>query len=100
MELIEPDRETRSPRQRRSDTRPGQSHVGGAAKGTSVRNWDRNLEITEEPFAQQNLPLAGFSVIEAENLQEVIELVSNTPCARARGVIEIRPFWDFGNDDA
>lgn len=69
-------------------------------KVTSVRNWDRNLEITEEPFAQQNLPLAGFSVIEAENLQEVIELVSNTPCARARGVIEIRPFWDFGNDDA
>jgi hypothetical protein len=69
-------------------------------KVTSVRNWYRNLEITEEPFTQQNLPLAGFSVIEAESLKEVIELVSNTPCARARGVIEIRPFWDFGNDGA
>ena len=31
------------------------------------------------------------------------ELVANTPCVRAKGAIEIRPFWDFsekseGND--
>ncbi len=69
-------------------------------KVTSVRNWDRNLEVTHEPFARHELPLAGFSVIEAESLKEVIELVSNTPCARARGVIEIRPFWDLGGDGA
>jgi hypothetical protein len=67
---------------------------------TSVRNWDRNLDVTDEPYAQHQLPLAGFSVIEADNLNEVIELVSNTPCARARGVIEIRPFWELGGDDA
>ena len=69
-------------------------------KVTSVRNWDRNLEVTDGPFAQGELPLAGFSVIEAESLKEVIELVSNTPCARAGGVIEIRPFWDLGDDGA
>jgi hypothetical protein len=65
---------------------------------TSVRNWDKNLQVNNEPFARNELPLAGFSVIEAENVEEVIELVSNTPCARARGVIEIRPFWNL--DDA
>lgn len=66
---------------------------------TSVRNWDHNLEITEEPFIQHPLPLAGFSVIEANSLEEVIELVSNTPCAVAKGVIEIRPFWELeGNN--
>jgi len=69
-------------------------------KVTSVRNCDKNLEITNEPYAQHKLPLAGFSVIEAENVKEVIELVSNTPCARARGVIEIWPFWDLTGDDA
>lgn len=69
-------------------------------KVTSVRNWDRNLEVTDLPYAQQKLPLAGFSVIEAESLNEVIELVSNTPCARARGIIEIRPFWDLSSDGA
>ena len=69
-------------------------------KVTSVRNWDGNLEATDEPYAHHQLPLAGFSVIEAESLNEVIELVSNTPCARARGVIEIRPFWDIESDSA
>jgi len=64
---------------------------------TSVRNWDQNLQVNNEPFARNELPLAGFSVIEAENVEEVIELVSNTPCARARGVIEIRPFWNLGD---
>lgn len=65
-------------------------------KVTSVRNWNRVLEVTDGPYQQHQLPLAGFSVIEAESLNEVIELVSNTPCARARGVIDIRPFWDLG----
>lgn len=67
---------------------------------TSVRNRDKKLEITNEGYAQHDLPLAGFSVIEAESLDEVIELVSNTPCARARGVIEIRPFWELGRNGA
>jgi hypothetical protein len=67
-------------------------------KVTSVRNWDNNLEVTDEAYAQHQLPLAGFSVIEAESLDEVIALVSNTPCARARGFIEIRPFWDTSSD--
>lgn len=62
---------------------------------TSVRNWGGNLQVDNEPFARNELPLAGFSVIEAGNIDEVIELVSNTPCARARGVIEIRPFWNL-----
>ena len=67
---------------------------------TSVRNWNGNLEVDNEPFARNELPLAGFSVIEAANVDEVIKLVSNTPCARARGVIEIRPFWNLGDKGA
>jgi hypothetical protein len=70
------------------------------AQVTSVRNWDRHLEVTAVPYAQPTLPLAGFSVIEARSLKEVIELVANTLCARARGVIEIRPFWDLSSDGA
>ena len=45
-------------------------------------------------------PLAGFSIIEAEDVDEVVRLVSNTPCARAEGVIEIRPLWDTSGNDA
>lgn len=66
---------------------------------TTVRNWEGNLVVTDEPYAQHALPLAGFSVIEAGSVEEVIELVANTPCARARGVIEIRPLWEFDSAD-
>jgi len=66
---------------------------------TTVRNWDGNLEVTDEPYARHRLPLAGFSVIEAENVREVVDLVSDTPCARARGYIEIHPFWDSVSND-
>lgn len=69
-------------------------------KVTSVKNWDRNLEVAAEPCFQHDLPLAGFSVIEAESIDEVVKLVSNTPCARAKGVIEIRPLWNIGDDAA
>lgn len=69
-----------------------------AKKVTSVRNWENKLEVANEAYAKLKLPLAGFSVIEAENVKAVIDLVSNTPCARARGVIEIWPFWDFSGD--
>lgn len=69
-------------------------------EATSVRNWEGRLEVTTQPSAHPALPLAGFSVIEAGSLEEVIALVANTPCARARGVIEIRPFWNLGGESA
>ena len=61
---------------------------------TAVRNWNGRLQVQQEAGTKRELPLAGFSVIEAASLEEVIGLVSTTPCARARGVIEIRPFLD------
>ena len=67
---------------------------------TSVKNWKGNLEVAHESRLQHDLPLAGFSVIEAESIDEVVELVSNTPCARAKGVIEIRPLWNTSGDVA
>ena len=60
---------------------------------TSVRNWDKKLEVSKQPHVT-GLPLAGFSIIEAGDIDEVVKLVANTPCARGKGVIEIRPFWD------
>lgn len=57
----------------------------------TVRAWDGTAKITEGAVVDAKLPLAGFSVIEASDLNEVITLVSKTPCARAKGAIEIRP---------
>lgn len=56
-----------------------------------VRAWDGEPEVTEGAFAQSRVPLAGFSIVEAANVEEAAQLVSGTPCARAKGWIEIRP---------
>lgn len=61
---------------------------------TAVRNWDNKLQVTAGIDETHGLPLAGFSVIDAANVEEVIALVANTPCARANGVIEIRQLWN------
>jgi hypothetical protein len=58
----------------------------------TVRAWDGQPHVTAETFARPAVPLAGFAIIEAANLEEVIALVKDTPCARAGGAIEIRPF--------
>jgi hypothetical protein len=58
---------------------------------TTVRAWDGTPTITEGAFADTTVPQAGFSVIEADDIDEVIRLVADTPCARAKGAIEIRP---------
>jgi hypothetical protein len=58
---------------------------------TTVRAWDGKPTTTDGAFADSKAPLAGFSIIDAADLEEVIRLVAGTPCARAKGAIEIRP---------
>jgi hypothetical protein len=37
------------------------------------------------------LPLARFGMIDAADMNEAIQLVAGTPCARAKSVVELRP---------
>jgi hypothetical protein len=67
------------------------------AEVVTVRAWNGNPQIETGGFAKAGVPLAGFSVIEAESLDAVVKLVARTPCARAKGAIEIRPIL-FIND--
>jgi hypothetical protein len=59
--------------------------------GTVVKAWDGIARRSPIPFAESDRPLVGFSIVEADNVDEVVDLVAHTPCARARGAIEIRP---------
>jgi hypothetical protein len=79
--------------------------VGESA--TTVRAWDGSPLATEGPFSVSPLPLAGFGIIEAADLDEAIRLVAGTPCARARGAVEVRPIammnlpdWRSSGDEA
>jgi hypothetical protein len=57
---------------------------------TTVRAWDGHPTAAADPFAASRAPLAGFGIIEAADLNEAIRLVAQTPCARAKGAVELR----------
>jgi hypothetical protein len=66
--------------------------MGVAGDPVQVRNHDgAGVRTTQGPFMRSDLPIAGFAVIEAESAEEAAELVSATPCAVARGVVEVWP---------
>jgi hypothetical protein len=66
---------------------------------TMVTAWDGVPTTKAEPFAVSRVPLAGFSVIEAENMDDAVQLVAHTPCARAGGAVEIRPLLRTGEPE-
>lgn len=51
----------------------------------TVRAWSGAVEISESSFAELQTPLAGFCIIEAADLNEVIELVAKTPAPAHEG---------------
>jgi hypothetical protein len=66
--------------------------IGTAGRPVQVRNPDSAcVQIEHGPYAQSALPIAGFAMLEAEDLDAAIELVSQTPCAVAHGVVEVWP---------
>ena len=70
---------------------------GGAVMGIAgfpvqVRNPDATGVQTEEAaFMTSALPIAGFALIEANDLAQAIDMVSKSPCAVAHGVVEVWP---------
>jgi hypothetical protein len=59
---------------------------------TTVRLRGGELLVTDGPFTESKEWIAGFDILDCENLDEAIDYVSRHPMARA-GRIEIRPFW-------
>jgi hypothetical protein len=62
--------------------------VGGP---TVVTAGDGSTTTRSTPYAEAPAPLVGFSLVEAEDIDEVVLLVAATPCAVAGGAIEVRP---------
>jgi hypothetical protein len=60
------------------------------ATATTVRVRNDKVSITDGPFAETKEQLAGFYMIEAQDLDEAIRLAAKIPPARV-GSIEVRP---------
>jgi hypothetical protein len=59
---------------------------------TTVRMRDGELLISDGPFAETKEQIAGFDIIDCQDLDEAIEVAAKHPVA-AFGSIEVRPFW-------
>ena len=65
---------------------------GVAGKPVQVRNHGDAGTTTEDgSFMTSGLPVAGFGLIEAADLDAAIAMVAGTPCAVAYGVVEVWP---------
>jgi hypothetical protein len=67
----------------------------GSARTVRVR--DSRAIVTDGPFAETKEQIAGFDVLECDDLDEAIEIARRHPMARL-GLLEVRPFWPFGAD--
>lgn len=77
-------------------TRQG-AWVGGerlrpVGDATTVRVRDGKLQVTDGPFTESKEWVAGYDVLECEDLDEAIEIAASHPMAYA-GRLELRPIW-------
>jgi hypothetical protein len=67
----------------------------GASTAKSLRTRKNRLTVTDGPFTETKEFLAGFNLIEAENMREAVRIASEFPWTRT-GCVEVRPVRDIG----
>ncbi len=79
-------------------------NLGGEAlhpteTATTVRVREGETLTTDGPFAETKEALAGFYLIEAADLDEAIAVAAELPGSWV-GSVEVRPIWEWGDEDA
>jgi len=73
----------------------GGERLQGTSTATTVRLQSGKPLITDGPFAETKEQLAGYTILDAKHLDEVLEFVTHHPLLRAGLSIEIRPMRDW-----
>jgi len=66
-----------------------------ASTAKSLRTRKNRLTILDGPFTETKELLAGFNLIEAENMDEAVRIAAEFPWTRT-GCVEVRPVRDIG----
>ncbi|HEX4997679.1 MAG TPA: YciI family protein [Terriglobia bacterium] len=72
----------------------GAAPLHPVATATSLRIREGRRLITDGPFAETREQLGGFFMVDAENLDDALEIASRIPGAR-KGTIEVRPVLEI-----
>ena len=62
---------------------------------TTVRVQDGRTLTTDGPFVEIKEAMAGYLMLEADDIDAAIELASRIPAARLGGAIEVRPIMEW-----
>jgi hypothetical protein len=73
----------------------GATQLQPAETATCVRVSGGRTLMTDGPFADTKEVLGGFCLVEADNLDEAIEMAARIPAARLGGTVEVRPVMRF-----
>ena len=66
--------------------------LSGVDSATTVRVRDGETQITDGPFAETKEVLAGYFLVEADDLDRALGYAARMP-ASAYGSVEVRPTW-------
>jgi hypothetical protein len=71
----------------------GAEPLAPTATATTVRMQDGKILVHDGPFAETKEQLAGYYIIDCENLDQAIDWASKIPtvCQGLQGCVEIRP---------
>lgn len=72
----------------------GANPLQPTSMATSIRVRDGKRLVTDGPFAETREQLGGYFLIEANNLDEAIDIAARIPMAR-KGTVEVRPVIDI-----
>ena len=69
----------------------GGDQLQPADTATTVRVQDGQALLTDGPFLDAKEHLGGYYLVEADELDEALEIAARIPSARMGGAIEVRP---------
>ncbi|GIG55152.1 YciI family protein [Demequina activiva] len=70
-----------------------------ASQARTVRVRRDGTSVTDGPFAETHEHIAGLDILECGSLDEAVQVALGHPMARG-GVLEVRPFYDWSEEDA
>jgi hypothetical protein len=72
----------------------GRERLRPTSSSTTVRVREGDLVIADGPFAETKEQIAGFFLVDCQDLDEAVEVASKIPAAQY-GMIEVRPVWEM-----
>jgi hypothetical protein len=67
-------------------------HLAPVATASTVRVANGTALVTDGPFADTKEVMAGYYLLEADDLDAALEVAGRVPAARMGGGVEVRPF--------